>query len=71
MPMISEFLLALEVRFASREKAVLGQLEVGCSLFPDGGGLERLPKLIGRARPIRFPPGRFRPTGDCDDQTDS
>jgi enoyl-CoA hydratase/carnithine racemase len=48
----SEFLLALDVRFASREKAILGQLEVGAGLFPGGGGLERLPKLIGRARAI-------------------
>lgn len=48
----SEFLLAMDVRFASREKAVLGQLEVGTGLFPGGGGLERLPKLIGRARAI-------------------
>jgi enoyl-CoA hydratase/carnithine racemase len=48
----SEFLLALDVRFASRERAILGQLEVGTGLFPGGGGLERLPKLIGRARAI-------------------
>ena len=48
----SEFLLSLDVRFASREKAIFGQLEVGCGLFPGGGGLERLPKLIGRARAI-------------------
>ncbi len=50
----SEFLLALDVRFASREKAILGQLEVGTGLFPGGGGLERLPKLTGRARAIEI-----------------
>jgi len=48
----SEFLQALDVRFASREKAVLGQLEVGTGLFPGGGGLERLPRMIGRGRAI-------------------
>jgi enoyl-CoA hydratase/carnithine racemase len=50
----SEFLLALDVRFASRERAILGQLEVGTGLFPGGGGLERLPKLTGRARAIEI-----------------
>lgn len=46
----SEFLLALDMRFASREKSVLAQIEVGCGIIPGGGGLERLPPLIGRAR---------------------
>jgi enoyl-CoA hydratase/carnithine racemase len=48
----SEFLLALDVRFASRERAILSQIEVGCGLIPGGGGLERLPVLIGRARAL-------------------
>lgn len=48
----SEFLLALDMRFASRERAVLSQIEVGCGLIPGGGGLERLPVLIGRARSL-------------------
>jgi enoyl-CoA hydratase/carnithine racemase len=48
----SEFLLALDVRFASRERAILSQIEVGCGLIPGGGGLERLPALIGRARSL-------------------
>ncbi len=48
----SEFLLALDVRFASRERAILSQIEVGCGLIPGGGGLERLPALIGRARAL-------------------
>lgn len=46
----SEFLLALDMRFASRERAILSQIEVGCGIIPGGGGLERLPSLIGRAR---------------------
>jgi enoyl-CoA hydratase/carnithine racemase len=46
----SEFLLALDLRFASRERAILAQVEVGCGIIPGGGGLERLPALIGRAR---------------------
>jgi len=46
----SEFMQALDVRFASRERAILSQIEVGCSLIPGGGGLERLHRLIGRSR---------------------
>jgi len=48
----SELLLALDLRFASREKAVLGQPEVGIGLFPGGGALEKLPHLLGRARAL-------------------
>jgi enoyl-CoA hydratase/carnithine racemase len=46
----SEFLQALDVRFASREKAILSQIEVGTGIIPGRGGLDRLPLLIGRAR---------------------
>jgi enoyl-CoA hydratase/carnithine racemase len=46
----SEFLLGLDIRFASREKAVLSQIEVGTGVIPGAGGIERLSKLIGRAR---------------------
>ena len=48
----SEFLQALDIRFASREKAILSQIEVGTGVIPGGGGLERLPLLIGRARAL-------------------
>ncbi len=48
----SEFLQALDVRFASQERAILGQLEVGTGLFPGGGGLERLPRMICGGRAI-------------------
>ena len=48
----SEFALACDIRFASREKAIFGQPEVGFGLIPGGGALERLPLLIGRSRAI-------------------
>lgn len=48
----SEFVLAMDMRFASTEKALLAQIEIGCGAFPGGGGIERLPKLIGRARAL-------------------
>lgn len=46
----SEFLQAMDIRFASRERAILSQIEVGTGIIPGGGGLERLPLLIGRSR---------------------
>src|SRR5580692_4890423 len=44
----SEFVLACDMRFASRENTQLGQPEVGVGLHPGGGGAERLPHLVGR-----------------------
>lgn len=46
----SEVALACDMRFASREKAVLSQWEVGVGLVPGGGPMARLPRLIGRGR---------------------
>jgi enoyl-CoA hydratase/carnithine racemase len=46
----SEFVLATDIRFASREKAILGQMEVGFSALPGGGAAARLNPLVGRAR---------------------
>jgi enoyl-CoA hydratase/carnithine racemase len=40
------------MRFASREKAILSQWEVGAGLVPGGGPLARLPRLIGRGRAL-------------------
>ena len=40
------------MRFASREKAIFGQLEVGTSTIPGGGTMENLPLLLGRARAL-------------------
>lgn len=48
----SEFIQAMDLCFASKEKAKLAQIEIGCGLIPGGGGLERLPRLIGRRRAI-------------------
>jgi enoyl-CoA hydratase/carnithine racemase len=46
----SEFVLACDIRFASRERAVLGQMEVGFAAIPGGGPATRLPGLVGRGR---------------------
>jgi enoyl-CoA hydratase/carnithine racemase len=48
----SELALASDMRFASREKAILSQWEVGAGLVPGGGPLARLPRLIGRGRAL-------------------
>jgi enoyl-CoA hydratase/carnithine racemase len=50
----SEFTLACDIRFASREKAIFGQPEVGTGLIPGGGALQRLPLLVGRSRAIEI-----------------
>lgn len=46
----SELALACDMRFASRENAILSQWEVGAGLVPGGGPMARLPRLIGRGR---------------------
>jgi enoyl-CoA hydratase/carnithine racemase len=46
----SEFVLATDIRFASREKAVLGQMEVGFTAVAGGGATARLAGLVGRGR---------------------
>lgn len=46
----SEFVLATDIRFASLEKAILGQMEVGFTALPGGGAAGRLPTLVGRGR---------------------
>ncbi|GHJ42637.1 enoyl-CoA hydratase/isomerase family protein [Streptomyces sp. TS71-3] len=42
------------MRFASREKAVLAQLEVGAGVVPGGGCLEVLPQVTGRSRALEI-----------------
>src|SRR5580658_7771865 len=44
----SEIALACDMTFASREKAVLSQWEVGVGLVAGGGPMARLPRLVGR-----------------------
>jgi enoyl-CoA hydratase/carnithine racemase len=50
----SEFVLACDMRFASRENALLGQPEVGVGVHPGGGGTEHLPLLVGRGRALEI-----------------
>ncbi|MGJ7497271.1 enoyl-CoA hydratase/isomerase family protein [Variovorax sp. RT4R15] len=48
----SELALASDMRFASREKAMLSQFEIGAGFVPGGGPMARLPRLIGRGRAL-------------------
>ncbi len=48
----SELALACDMSFASREKAILSQWEVGVGLVAGGGPMARLPRLIGRNRAL-------------------
>src|ERR1700719_2100468 len=48
----SEIALACDMSFASREKAILSQWEVGVGLVAGGGPMARLPRLIGRGRAL-------------------
>jgi enoyl-CoA hydratase/carnithine racemase len=50
----SEFVLACDMRFASRENTFIGQPEVGVGVNPGGGGTERLPLLVGRGRALEI-----------------
>jgi enoyl-CoA hydratase/carnithine racemase len=50
----SEIALACDMRFASLERAIFAQIEVGAGVFPGGGGVERLPLLVGRARALEI-----------------
>jgi enoyl-CoA hydratase/carnithine racemase len=48
----SELALACDMRFASREKGILSQWEVGAGVVPGGGPMARLPRLMGRGRAL-------------------
>jgi len=48
----NELALAMDLRYASIEKAFFGQPEVGTGVIPGGGGSERLPRFIGRDRAL-------------------
>ncbi len=50
----SEFVLACDLRFASRENTLLGQFEVGIGVVPGGGPMARLPRLVGRGRALEI-----------------
>ncbi|HEY0463019.1 MAG TPA: enoyl-CoA hydratase/isomerase family protein [Polyangiaceae bacterium] len=53
----SEFVLACDMRFGSRERCILGQFEVGLGAVPGGGPMARLARLVGRARALEIVAG--------------
>ena len=60
----SELALASDMRFASRERAILSQWEVGAALVPGGGPMARLPRLMGRGRALEVLLGADDVNGD-------
>src|SRR4030095_5509830 len=48
----SELALACDMRFASREKAILSHFEVGAGVVPGCGPMPRRPRLMGRGRAL-------------------
>ena len=50
----SEFVSSFDMRFASRGRAQFGQPEVPLGILPGGGGTQRLPTLVGRARALEI-----------------
>jgi enoyl-CoA hydratase/carnithine racemase len=50
----SEISLSCDMTFASREKAILSQWEVGVGLVAGGGPMARLPHLVGRNRALEI-----------------
>jgi enoyl-CoA hydratase/carnithine racemase len=50
----SEFVLSLDMRFGALGRAVLAQPEVALGIIPGGGGTQRLPPLVGRARALEI-----------------
>jgi enoyl-CoA hydratase/carnithine racemase len=60
----SELLLACDMTFASREKALLSQWEVGVGMVAGGGPMARLPRLIGRSRALEVLLGSDDITGE-------
>jgi len=49
-----ELMLACDMRFASRGKAVFMQMEVGMGIVPCGGGTQRITKQIGMGRALEI-----------------
>jgi enoyl-CoA hydratase/carnithine racemase len=48
----SEIALACDMSFASRERTIISQWEVGVGMVAGGGPMARLPRLIGRNRAL-------------------
>jgi enoyl-CoA hydratase/carnithine racemase len=49
-----EFVLACDLRFASRENTLLGQFEAGSGVVPGGGPMARLARVAGRGRALEI-----------------
>jgi len=49
-----EFMLACDMRFAARGKAVFMQMEVGMGIVPCGGGTQRLARQVGLGRAMEI-----------------
>ncbi len=50
----NEFVLACDMRFASRQGTLFGNPEIGVGLVPGGGALEWLPRVVGRSRALEI-----------------
>jgi enoyl-CoA hydratase/carnithine racemase len=50
----NELLVALDMRFATKNDTLFGQPEVGNGLLPGGGGAQFLPGLIGRGLAMEY-----------------
>jgi enoyl-CoA hydratase/carnithine racemase len=50
----SELSLACDMTFASREKSIFSQFEVGVGVVAGGGPMARLPRLVGRGRALEI-----------------
>jgi enoyl-CoA hydratase/carnithine racemase len=48
----SEFVLACDMRFAARESAIFGQLELAFGLIQGAGAIQHLTRLMGRGRAL-------------------
>ncbi len=50
----SEFLMALDMRFGAKGRAVIAQPELALGIMPGAGGTQRLPRLIGIGRALEM-----------------
>ncbi|MER6695060.1 enoyl-CoA hydratase/isomerase family protein, partial [Streptomyces minutiscleroticus] len=50
----AELLSAMDMRFASRERAAMAQMECRLGIIPGAGGTAYLPSLVGRARALEI-----------------
>jgi len=50
----AELAASFDMRFGSREKMVLSQMEVPLGLIPGGSGTQRIPRLVGRGRAMEI-----------------